>query len=148
MDYIPHNKIKELASPMNTKQTASNNSSADLTTMVTIDPSEVQRIVAQARAEQAEAMFELLVKPVGRFLRFLAGPVFAHIAASRISSELSRLSDRELADMGIRRSDIPYVVRYSLTDGRFPAEVVDYAGVRNVPATGTASNDEGRTAAA
>ena len=62
--------------------------------------------------------------------------------------ELGRLSDRELADMGIRRSDIPHLIRNSLWQARHQADVVAFAGVEIAPKTGTASNDESRTAAA
>ena len=133
---------------MKTKKDARKTASADLTSSVTIDHAEVARIVAKARAEQAETMLNLVFRPVARFVRAVVGPITRYLSENRTMDELGRLSDRELADMGIRRSDIPQLIRNSLWQVRHQADSVAYTGIEIAPKTGTASNDQGRTAAA
>ena len=133
---------------MNTKNNARKAASAHLTSSVTIDHAEVQRIVAKARAEQAETMLNLVFRPVARFFVAAAGRIAAYLRDNRTMDELGRLSDRELADMGIRRSDIPHLIRNSLWQARHAADTVAYTGVEIRPATGKASNDQDHTVAA
>lgn len=133
---------------MSTNETNKSNAAADFDSLTTMDYAEVERIVARARAEQSKALFEMIVVPVARFVRAIFRPVVRLIQERRTADELSRLSDRELADMGIRRSDIPHLARSSLSHARQHADAVAYSGVRVESHAGTPSNDRGRDVAA
>ena len=45
------------------------------------------------------------------FLSGIIASIRGHIVASRAQTQLERLTDHELEDIGITRSQIPYVVR-------------------------------------
>lgn len=71
------------------------------------------RILAEARREQAK-VFAKYLRLAFTGVAHLVTAVFQSIARAVVQarqlSELTRLSDRQLADMGISRSDIPSVV--------------------------------------
>lgn len=77
---------------------------------------DARRIEIEAQMARAEAMAETILAivrgigylfaPLGRILRRLAAAAAMRREGDRIFSELSRLSDRDLADIGIARSDI------------------------------------------
>jgi len=81
-----------------------------------------QRIIIEARREQA-AVFAKYMKgaaaAIARAVTAVARSVVRATAQARQLAELSRLSDRQLADMGISRADIPrFVVGDRLVDVR------------------------------
>ena len=71
------------------------------------------RVMTDARRKQAMAIadsFGGAYVAVANFAKALVQSVAHAIVQARQLSELSRLSDRQLADIGITRSDIPAVV--------------------------------------
>ena len=70
-----------------------------------IDRLELNRMVAQARAEATQNMFRSLGRFVGKIARSFAWWRLYRVALA----ELEGLDGRALEDIGIRRSDIPRV---------------------------------------
>ena len=71
------------------------------------------RILAAARREQAKAFakyLKLAATGVAHFVVAVVQSIARAVVQARQLSELTRLSDRQLAVMGISRSDIPGVV--------------------------------------
>lgn len=71
------------------------------------------RFYAEARRQQALAVatyVSLAYKAVVTVSKTVVGAIIGGIAQARQLAELSQLSDRQLADIGIKRSDIPRVV--------------------------------------
>ena len=71
------------------------------------------RVMTEARREQAMAMADTFGGAYSRLVAFVKSTVASVAQAMRQAqqmAELSRLSDRQLADIGIKRSDIPQVV--------------------------------------
>jgi uncharacterized protein YjiS (DUF1127 family) len=71
------------------------------------------RTMTEARRQQAMAVadsFGGAYVAVMNFAKTLAQSVARALVQARQLSELSRLSDRQLADIGINRSDIPAIV--------------------------------------
>ena len=78
---------------------------------------EVKRITRAAEQMRAETMYKLVATVyvnVEQFLRHaIIAPVGRFLARQRTMNELSSLSDRTLADIGIRRIDIATVAENS-----------------------------------
>ena len=73
-----------------------------------------EEIVAMARREQAKYLapiFKSIGAAIKGVFRFMFVTIFRDLRSFRTVSELSRLSDRELADLGITRWDIPRIAR-------------------------------------
>lgn len=71
------------------------------------------RVMTEARRRQAMAMADSLGNAyvaVAKFAKALVESVARAIKQARQLEELSRLSDRQLADIGINRCDIPAIV--------------------------------------
>jgi len=71
------------------------------------------RTMSEARRQQAMAVAETFGGAYAKVAKFLATAVSSIAQAMKQAhqmSELARLSDRQLADIGIKRSDIPQVV--------------------------------------
>ena len=71
------------------------------------------RFYSEARRQQALAVATyvgLAYKAVVTVSKTVVGAIIGGIAQARQLAELSQLSDRQLADIGIKRSDIPRVV--------------------------------------
>lgn len=86
---------------------------------------EAQRLRAEAMVDALIAIWNgvsRLVSPLVRFGRWAAGRLARRQEIDRIYAELSRMSDRDLADIGIARGDIPAVAEG--TWRREPADVV------------------------
>jgi len=71
------------------------------------------RVMTEARRDQAIAMADTFGKAYAAVAKFVKSAVVAFTQAvtqAHQMAELSHLSDRQLADIGIKRSDIPHVV--------------------------------------
>ncbi len=104
------------------------------------------RFYAEARRQQALAVAKyvgLAFKSVVTVFKAVAGSIVGGVAQARQLAELSHLSDRQLADIGIKRSDIPRVVMGEPV-GRHRISVPGLAGWT----PSTASNDWRGSAAA
>ena len=104
------------------------------------------RFYAEARRQQALAVakyFGQAFKAVVMISKTVVGSVIGVIAQARQLAELSQLSDRQLSDIGIKRSDIPRVVMGEPV-GRHRISVPGLAGWT----PSTASNDWRGSAAA
>ncbi len=78
------------------------------------------RFYAEARREQAltvAAYAGRAFKAMVSVLKTIEASVVGGIVQARQLAELSQLSDRQLADIGIKRSDIPRVVVGQPVDG-------------------------------
>ena len=86
---------------------------------------ERRRLEARARYARAEAFSEAIVNAgfwlVGR-VKALVAAYKADMATRASEDQLRRMSDRELADIGLSRSDIEYAVR-AHAEGVAPAIV-------------------------
>lgn len=116
-----------------------------------IDFDEAERIRKQARRDRAEIIGGALIRAVRAVFRGLGGVAQAFADAKRqhaLYEELTRLTDRELRDIGINRADIPAVVAGVVTrreDRRAPA-VAAAAEPVQTPAQAQAQSDERRAA--
>ena len=76
---------------------------------------ETLRFIARAREERAEVLAGLLrgaaVAAFGFAHRWLAAPVVRWYQREQLRIQLSSLSERLLADVGLTRTDIPKVVK-------------------------------------
>ena len=73
-----------------------------------------EEIVAMARREQAKYLapiWKSVGKAIKGMFKFMFVTIYRDLRSFRTVSELSRLSDRELADLGITRWDIPRIAR-------------------------------------
>ena len=71
------------------------------------------RFYAEARRQQALTVVEFAGKAfdsVVSAVKTVSGALIGGIVQARQLAELSQLSDRQLADLGIKRSDIPRIV--------------------------------------
>jgi uncharacterized protein YjiS (DUF1127 family) len=71
------------------------------------------RFYAEARRQQAMTVARIVTKAftaVATLVVIVAKSIARAVSQARQMAELSQLSDRQLADMGIKRSDIPSVV--------------------------------------
>jgi uncharacterized protein YjiS (DUF1127 family) len=71
------------------------------------------RVMTEARREQAMTMAQTFggaYAAVAKFLKSAVASVAQAMKQAHQMAELSHLSDRQLADIGIKRSDIPQVV--------------------------------------
>lgn len=76
-------------------------------------PEEMREIMDRVRRERAAVFAAGIRKAVGAVVGFLRAIATAFAEARRqraVYEELSRLSDRELRDIGLNRADIPAVV--------------------------------------
>jgi uncharacterized protein YjiS (DUF1127 family) len=75
---------------------------------------EYRRLEARARYARAEAVSEAIVDAgfwiVGK-TKALVAAYKAHVATRAAEDQLRRMSDRELADLGLSRTEIEYAVR-------------------------------------
>ncbi len=89
--------------------------SADLRPDVkTYDLTSLEEMVVLARREQAKFLapyFKKFGTAVKGIFNFLFVSMYRDLRSFRTVNELSRLSDRELADIGITRWDIPRIAR-------------------------------------
>ncbi len=120
--------------------------------MSVLDRAEVDEMIRKARAEQAEVIFGFfarLVRAVSTGVKtVIVDPIVGAVAAVRATEELSRLSDRELADIGLTRSDIPGHVYRTMVKRRDDHSVVSVTGHVAAAGVGTPSNDRGKSIAA
>ena len=73
-----------------------------------------EEIVALARREQAKYLapvFKSIGAAIKGVFKFMFVTIYRDLRSFRTVSELSRLSDRELSDLGITRWDIPRIAR-------------------------------------
>jgi uncharacterized protein YjiS (DUF1127 family) len=104
------------------------------------------RTMTDARRQQAMAMsdtFGSLYASVAKFAKNVVASVTQAVKQATQMAELSRLSDRQLADIGIKRSDIPQVVMGEPV-GLFEIDAAGLKGWKPVKA----SNDWQNSAAA
>lgn len=105
-----------------------------------VDFDEVERIRAEARRDRANVVGGGIIKGARAVFRVLGGVTQAFAEAKRqhaLYEELSRMTDRELRDAGINRSDIPAVVAGRLTrdtDRREPKVAAGLAEQAPAPA--------------
>lgn len=94
-----------------------------------LGPGDVSRLVAAAEAERAAYVSRSVrraLAPVARLWRRTLG---RWIEQQRLSATLGQLTDRELQDIGIARSDIPAIVR-----GTYQRPATDPAAPTPAPA--------------
>lgn len=75
---------------------------------------ERRALEVQARAARAEMLVDGLLEGfawIGRQWQSLVEAIRADLKLRAAEKELYRMSDRELADLGLSRSDIPFAVR-------------------------------------
>ena len=105
-----------------------------------IDFAEVERIRVRARRDRAEVIGGGLIKAVRSLFRGAGIVAQAFAEAKRqqtLYGELSRMTDRELRDIGVNRADIPAVVAGTLTreaGWREPAVAAEAAEPAQTPA--------------
>jgi uncharacterized protein YjiS (DUF1127 family) len=113
---------------------------------------EVARISHTAETMRAETMAKLVVAVyvnVEKFLRYaIIAPLGRFLARQRTMNELSRLSDRTLADIGIRRVDIAtvtedsYAIYMAENGGSRHAAAVTAVNPRTTGTTEYPANDD------
>jgi uncharacterized protein YjiS (DUF1127 family) len=108
-----------------------------------------EQVLAEARRVQGKAAADMLVSAAKRVAQWVITEVRAireGMEHARQLAELSRMSDRELADMGLKRGDIPgFVARGALVD----TDMVNVSGLRPwQPATRISNDWTGRDNAA
>jgi uncharacterized protein YjiS (DUF1127 family) len=79
------------------------------TTHTAIDMRKVEMEAARLRAEAIADTIVAAGRLVARAWRAVSARIAAAREAARVSRELGALSDRELADIGIMRADIPAI---------------------------------------
>jgi uncharacterized protein YjiS (DUF1127 family) len=71
------------------------------------------RVMSEARRQQALAAAEVFggaYAAVAKYVTAAVSSIARAVTQARQMAELSQLSDRQLADIGIKRSDIPHIV--------------------------------------
>ncbi|NQV57662.1 MAG: DUF1127 domain-containing protein [Rhodospirillales bacterium] len=85
-----------------------------------LSPDEVARIIAAAQREQSEVIFKIAATVFAKLAALVQAvfrPISRAFAQAGSFDLLSRMSDHDLADLGISRADIPdYVVRGPVAD--------------------------------
>lgn len=75
-----------------------------------IEPDRMEAILHRANTMRAEYLRSIFAATGRSFGRGFSA-ILARIRSSRIMNELYALSDRELADIGLTRHDIPYLAK-------------------------------------
>jgi uncharacterized protein YjiS (DUF1127 family) len=65
----------------------------------------IEKIVSRARRSQVEVIVRM-IKKIGKILKNLFNIIKNVASAAQVTDQLSRLSDHDLADIGIRREKI------------------------------------------
>lgn len=116
-------------------------------TNTTAQPLDTARIEAQARILRAEETARL-ARAFGRSIvsgfRTLAASIAEARQMQRVYGELTGLSDKELRDIGLSRSDIPAAVAGTL---RRPVELTSIEGSKTLTPATAAHDETARLAA-
>ncbi len=86
-----------------------------------VDWFQVNAAIQAARAERARILGQALraaFRGLGRLVFGVADMISRAAQSARLYDELSRMSDRQLADVGIQREDIARIVAKSMSDAR------------------------------
>lgn len=78
-----------------------------------VDWNQVHAVVKEAQAERARMIARTLsaaFRAVGRMIGNVVDAIFEASASARLYTELSRMSDRQLADIGLTREELPSFV--------------------------------------
>ena len=107
---------------------------------------EVDRMIAESRAHQSRIMWAAISRFTRRMVSGLvvgARMLGQSFVAARWTEELSNLSDRQLADLGIRRDQIPQMVEKAM---RGDAPVANHEVARDSATTAVpaGANDDTR----
>jgi uncharacterized protein YjiS (DUF1127 family) len=112
-----------------------------------VDWLEVNAVIQAARAERARVLAQFLKAVfggIGRLALSLVDAISRAAQSARLYDELSRMSDRQLADVGLRREDLSRIVAESMHAG----SVAPKAGkVVELPRKAAANLSEAKQAA-